>query len=165
MAGGATLLSKKRMAQRRTAMEERRNPHIKNWKSIQKFIRPGRGYFLGDQTTENADRASSMINSTPAIASRTLAAGMMAGASSPSYRWFKFYTEDPGFKDWSPARIALEQRETIVFSVLARSNFYQNIVTLFGDGGDFGNGHGLLEKHPKDIISLRTLPPAPTSST
>ncbi len=159
MVGGGTLLSKKRMAQRRTAMEQRRSPHLSNWKSIQRFIRPGRGQFLGDQNNDTADRASSMVNSTPAVASRTLRAGMMAGAASPSYRWFKFFTQDDGFKNWNPARVALEARETIVFAVLAKSNFYQNLVTLFGDSGDFGNGHGLLEKHPRDIIALRTLAP------
>lgn len=159
MAGGATLLSKKRMAQRRSAMDQRREPHMRNWRSINRFIRPGRGYFLGDQTNDTADRGASMINSTPAIASRTLRAGMMAGAASPSYRWFKLFTEDADFMNWGPARAALEARETIIFSVLARSNFYQNLTTLFGDGGDFGNGHGLIEKHPRDIISLRTLAP------
>lgn len=157
--GGANLLSKKRMAQRRSAMEQRREPHMGNWRSIQQFIRPGRGNFGGDQTNDTADRASSMVNSTPAVASRTLRAGMMAGAASPSYRWFKFYAEDEGFKNWSPARIALEARETIVFTILAKSNFYQNLVTLFGDSGDFGNGHGLMEKHDRDVIALRTLAP------
>lgn len=157
--GAASLLSKKRISKRRSAMTIRRDAHLGNWKSIQQFIRPGRGNFGGDLITEKTDRASSMINSTPAIASRTLRAGMMAGAASPSYRWFKFYTEDPGFRKFDAFREAIEIRENIVLGVLQRSNFYQNIVTLFGDGGDFGNGHGLIEKHPRDIISLRTLAP------
>lgn len=86
--------SKSRINSRRTGLDSLRSKHINDWKKITQVIRPERGLYLESADTEESKRPTSMINSTPAVASRTLSSGMISGASSPAYEWFKFILDD-----------------------------------------------------------------------
>jgi hypothetical protein len=156
---GAEFFSKKRMFARLTALAERRAPHLKDWQKITQVIRPARGTYLEETDSEVSKRPTSMINSTPATASRTLSAGMIGGASSPAYEWFKFELDDSDLNKWGPAKVALEQRERIVQRYLAASNFYQMMETLYGDAGDFGTGVGIIDRHPRDLFTCKVFSP------
>ena len=150
--------SKKRMIARLSALEQRRSPHIKDWQKITQVIRPQRGRYLEDDA-ETSKRPTSMINSTPFVASRTLRAGMISGASSPAYEWFKFQLDDSEMMKWGPARENLELRERIVADYLARSNFYQMLETVYGDSADFGTGQGIIDTHPRDFFTAKIFAP------
>lgn len=153
-----TFFTKKRMLARVTALEKRRSPHIPDWQKVTNVIRPARGRFL-DQDEEQSKRPTSMINSTPATASRTLQAGMISGASSPAYEWMKFELDDWELQKWGPARTHLEIREKILFRYLASSNFYQILQTGYGDAADFGTTAGIIESHPLQIGTAKVFSP------
>lgn len=150
--------SKKRMLARLAALRQRRDPHLTDWQKITQVIRPARGKYL-EADQETSKRPTSLINSTPATASRTLRAGMIGGASSPAYEWFKFILDDLDLMKWGPARNAVETRERIVREYLAKSNFYPMLETLYGDGGDFGTGCGIIDKHPRDLFVAKVFSP------
>lgn len=157
---GAEFFSKKRMNARLNFLDSRRSPHLNDWQKITQVIRPARGAALaGVQTSDTSQRPTSMINSTPATASRALRAGMIGGASSPAYEWFKFELDDTEMMKWGPARIALEQRERLVARYLAASNFYQMLETCYGDAADFGTGLGIIDKHPRDVFTAKISAP------
>jgi hypothetical protein len=84
---------------------------------------------------------------------------MIGGASSPAYEWFKFILDDEEMMKWGPARIALEHREKIVQRHLASTNYYQQLEVLYGDGGDFGTGVGIIDKHPTDLFNAKVFSP------
>lgn len=151
-------ISRKRVLARLQQLKSERDPHIRDWQNITNYIRPGRGRYLYD-SQEQSNRPTSLINSTPYDASRTLQAGMLSGASSPAYQWFMFEFDDPGLQKWGPAHEHLELRQQIVYDLLASSNFYQSIQTMYGDSADFGTGLSLLQTHPRDTITLTTLSP------
>lgn len=155
----SAFFTKKRMLGRVNVLESNRSAHITDWQKITDVIRPARGVYLTGDRQEVSKRPTSMINSTPAVASRVLQAGMISGAASPAYPWFKFVTEDEGLMKWGPARIALEQRERILMLRLAKSNFYQNLQTGFGDSADFGTMAGIIDPHWKDIFSTKVFSP------
>lgn len=156
----SNFFTKKRMLARVTALEQARSVHITDWQKITEVIRPARGKYLeGTSPSEVSKRPTSMVNSTPAVASRTLQAGMISGASSPSYQWFKFILDDPEMMKWGPARVALEQRENILAQYLARSNFYQNLQVCYGDSADFGTGAGLIDQHSTQLFSAKVFSP------
>lgn len=156
----SNFFTKKRMFARITALEETRSVHIADWQKITEVIRPARGKYLeGTSTSEVSKRPTSMLNSTPAVASRTLQAGMISGASSPAYQWYKFILDDLEMMKWGPAKIALEQRENILSQHLARSNFYQNLQVCYGDSADFGTGAGLIDRHPTQLFSAKVFSP------
>lgn len=148
------------MLARLGALEQTRSVHIGDWQRITDVIRPSRGNYLsGNGDTELSKRPTSMINSTPAVASRTLQAGMISGASSPAYQWFKFYLDDPDLMKWGPARVHLELREQILQQYLARSNFYQVLQTGYGDSADFGTMAGVIDLHPTEHFSAKLFSP------
>lgn len=155
-----TFFTKKRMLARATTLEQKRTPHLEDWKKITDVIRPTRGQYLeGTGETEASKRPTSMINSTPAVASRTLQAGMISGASSPAYEWFKLYLDDFEMVKWGPAKEHLELREKILNSYLSRSNFYQILQTVYGDSADFGTGAGLIDIHRRDTFCAKVFSP------
>lgn len=158
----ATFFTKKRMLARISALEQARSVHIPDWQRITNVIRPARGRYLDSTSSggeEISKRPTSMVNSTPAVASRTLQAGMISGASSPAYEWFKFILDDPEMMKWQTARIHLELRAKIVQTYLARSNFYQALQVVYGDSADFGTGCGVLTEHPTDKFSATVFSP------
>ena len=151
--------SKARINSRRTGLDSLRSKHINDWKKITQVIRPERGLYLESADTEESKRPTSMINSTPAVASRTLSSGMISGASSPAYEWFKFILDDEDVAKWGPVKQNLEIRERIVRTHLARSNFYQQLEVLYGDAADFGTGIGIIEPHPTQIFAVKLFAP------
>lgn len=159
MAGGGEFFSKERMKKRRTSLEARRSPHLGDWQKITQVIRPQRGQYLVSGDSESSKKPTSMVNSTPAVASRVLRAGMIGGASSPSYEWFKLQLDDGEMAKWGPAKISLEQRERILYAYLAASNFYQQLQVLYGDSADFGTAVGLIDPHPRDRFVSKLFSP------
>lgn len=147
--------SKARMTARKTGLESLRSKHMDDWKKITQVIRPERGLYIESSDTEQSKRPTSMINSTPAVASRTLSSGMISGASSPAYEWFKFILDDEDIAKWGPVKQNLETRERIMRTHLARSNFYQQLEILYGDAADFGTGFGIIEPHPTQIFAVK----------
>lgn len=154
----STFFTKKRLQARLTALDQMRSPHLADWQKITDVIRPARGNYLSTGA-ETSKRPTSMINSTPAVASRTLQAGMISGASSPAYEWFKFQLDDPVMMKWGPAREALEQREKILGQFLARSNFYQILQVCYGDSADFGTGAGIIDLHDREFFTAKVYSP------
>ena len=154
--------TKKRMFARISALEQARSAHIPDWQRITNVIRPARGKYLeGSNSTsdEVSKRPTSMVNSTPAVASRTLQAGMISGASSPAYEWFRFILDDFDMNRYLPYKVHLEARMKIVSQYLARSNFYQGLQVVYGDSADFGTGCGIIEEHPRDFFSAKVYSP------
>jgi hypothetical protein len=150
--------TKARMNARHIALESRRSAHIGDWQKITQVIRPSRGSYL-EENSEISKRPTSMVNSTPAVAARTLQAGMISGASSPAYEWFKFQLDDEEMMNWGPARVNLEAREKIMNMYLAQSNFYQTLQTIYGDSADFGTGAGLIDKHGGQLFAAKGFSP------
>jgi hypothetical protein len=152
--------SRKRMARRLEALRGERDAHIQDWRDITDYIRPQRGRYLYDKQ-EQSKRATKVINSAPAIASRTLRSGLLAGVSSPSYPWFRlrFAGADPQLNDWGPAKIYLEAREKVLYSVLARSNFYNVMQVAYGDAGDFGNMAVVMDASPRSVLTCHVCTP------
>lgn len=152
--------SKKRIMARLSTLKQERSPHIADWQKITEYIRPNRGIYLGGSgDTEKSHRPTSMVNSTPAVASRVLQAGMISGAASPAYPWFKLILEDEDLGAYGPAREALEAREAKLYLKLAQSNFYAMLQTGFGDSADFGNMISIMDEHPRDIFTMKLASP------
>lgn len=146
-------ISQKRILRRLETLREERSRHIGDWREITENIRPSRGKYL--YTGEESKRPTKVINGAPGIASRTLRAGLLSGVSSPSYPWFRlaFKGPDRELNDWGPAKVYLEARQSILYSVLAKSNFYNTFQVGYGDAGDFGNFCAIIDSDPKSVIS------------
>ena len=96
-----------------------------------------------------------MINETPVFALRTLAAGLMAGLTSPARPWFRLSIRDMDVSDNTPVRLWLDEVTKRILTVLSRAT----VTTLctYEELGCFGTGCMLIEEDYDDVIRCQTL--------
>ena len=88
-----------------------------------------------NQATRGDPVGSRMINETPIFALRTLAAGLMAGLTSPARPWFRLSIRDMDVSDNTPVRLWLDEVTKRMLTVLSQSNAYNALhVDLRGTG-------------------------------
>ena len=74
------------------ALTTERSSWIEHWRDISQYLMPRNGrYFLTDRN-KGEKRHNTIIDSTGTRANRILAAGMMAGMTSPARPWFRLTT-------------------------------------------------------------------------
>lgn len=125
-----------------------------HWQEIAAYIIPRRYKWL--ITPNQANRGSPIngriIDETGTIALRVMAAGMMAGITSPGRPWFRLTLDDselseiPAVKDW------LEEVAARMRTVFAESNFYTSLATIYGDLGAFGTAAMVIREDYEDVI-------------
>lgn len=128
------------LTQRREALFNERASFISHYKDITQFTRPRSGRYFSSDVNKGDKRYQSIINSKGTQASRTARAGLLAGVMSPSRRWFKLETPDPGLMKSSPVLDWLYQVETLLGTVFSSSNLYNMAPVLLGELLDFGTG-------------------------
>ncbi len=131
-----------------------------HWAVLAQYLDPRRNIWLTQgattQPSPNTMVRGRMINraildNTGGTASQMCANGMMSGLTSPSRPWFKLrqsinMTLDAAGQSWFDA---VEDR---MYRVMAGSNFYEAIHTMYGDLVSYGTAPMVIYEHPKRII-------------
>jgi hypothetical protein len=151
------LLPKKHFLSRYKGLDAEFSFFRDEWEDIVNYIHPRRGRFLTGNKTPN--RMNRIINNAASIASRTLAAGMMSGASSPARPWMKITTPDSDLNEYQPVKLWLETVQRRMYMVLAKSNFYQALHTSYGDLGDLGNACFVIDEDYNSVINCTIFSP------
>ena len=130
-----------------------------HWRQLSDFILPRRGRYLmtPNQATKGDPVGSRIINETPIFALRTLAAGLMAGLTSPARPWFRLSIRDMDVSDNTPVRLWLDEVTKRVLTVLSQSNAYNALHVIYEELGCFGTGCVLIEEDYEDVIRCQTL--------
>lgn len=125
-----------------------------HWREIADYLIPRRYKWL--ITPNQASRGSPMnqriIDNTGTIALRILTAGMMSGMTNPTTIWFKYTVEDPDLAEKYAVKAWLEEVSKRMRTVLAESNFYTSLGTLYEDLGSFGTGVMIIYEDFNDVI-------------
>ena len=104
-------LSTRQRAQRRmTALTTERAHWMPHWLDISTHQQPRAGRFLVS-AKQGAPRYNAIYDNTPLQASRTLAAGMMSGATSPARPWFRLTLGDQSILERHPRGEQQEARQ------------------------------------------------------
>jgi hypothetical protein len=131
-----------------------RTPFWHLWREVADYFLPKRYVWLesGDENrrTQNAKNPH-ILDSTGTLALRTLASGMMNGITSPSRPWFKLKIR--GFEAVSND-VARWQDEVgrRMLAVMAESNFYSSMATLYLDLCGFGSAASLIYEDDDNVI-------------
>ncbi|PUB87062.1 MAG: hypothetical protein DBP02_02115 [gamma proteobacterium symbiont of Ctena orbiculata] len=142
---------------RRELLKQERDRWVPHWRKVQEFISPRRGSFLVNDRNRTP-RFTNIIDNTGTMASRNLAAGMMAGVTSPARKWFKLGFNDDSFNEFGPIKTWLSQVENVLYEIFRQSNFYNAMHMLYGELGDFGNGGKLILPDFDNVIHCYQLP-------
>ena len=118
------------------------------------YIQPRLGRFY--ETPNEGDRGSRknyrIINSTATTASMRFAAGMFAGTTNPARPWFKLGISGMEIGDNTKIRLWLDLVSKKMFQILAASNFYRSIATIYEEMGVMGTGVMLQYEDFNDVV-------------
>lgn len=93
-----------------------------------------------------------ILDSSPTLAARNLAAGLMYGISNPTAPWFRFQVGHLDSTGTGAVAIWLRQVEDIMNQVMQESNFYQALAILYFDLVIFGTASMIIyDSGPKVI--------------
>jgi hypothetical protein len=125
-----------------------------HWQDLADFLRPRAIRLTASDVNDGKKKHNNIIDNTGLRAARSLAAGLMAGVSSPSAPWFRLApaveyggADEPGVeRDW------LDLVETVMRAVFASSNTYNALHTVYDDLGIFGTAACFIEDDFDTVI-------------
>jgi hypothetical protein len=130
-----------------------------HWMELADNVKPRGGrFFAADRANDGAKKGQKIINSTPTWAARTLAAGMMAGITSPSRPWFRLITQDASISESGGVKEWLSKVEDAVRLAFARSNLYNGLHVCYSMLGLFGVAVLHVDEDSEDTLRAYTPP-------
>ena len=131
-----------------------RESYFAHWKKITDTLLPRSGrYFLEDRNAGER-RNLDIYDSTATRALNILAAGMMAGMSSPARKWFNLALTDQALMEYQPVKEWLDQAASVLRDIFARSNVYRVLHGIYEEMGAFGTACAYIFRDHQDLVRL-----------
>lgn len=125
-----------------------------HWRELSRFCLPRRYQWL--VTPNKGNRGSpinqNIINTTPVIALRILASGMMSGITSPSRIWFKLATDNDEVNADGDVKTWLDEAQKRMSRVMAESNYYNAKAVQYQDISVFGTAPLIIDEDFDNVI-------------
>ncbi|MBR6510865.1 MAG: head-tail connector protein [Phascolarctobacterium sp.] len=127
------LPEKKKLARKLKELYEKRRDYVNRWIEIRDYQLPFIGEFdeTGDKLTPARRKDLKIAQGVAWLAAQVFAAGVMSGLTPPSRQWFRFAFKRPDLNGNVEAMKVLDQRQEIVSYILAKSNFYNSVHSVY----------------------------------
>ena len=153
-----TFYSVEYFQKRKKEMEDVFNNIKPDLQELADYFSPRSVQFIARNVRKPIVRNKKIIDSTPLIALRNFSSGIMSGATSPCYRWFKTsFTNADVNNDYYLKKWCARQEE-LTRQVLYSSNFYQCLPEVYKQLGIFGFSAVSLEADFDTIVNFKVLP-------
>jgi len=129
-----------RWAQLRTERES----WMSHWKEISDYLLPRAGRFFVQDRNRGAKRHNNILDNTGTRALRVLAAGMMAGMTSPARPWFRLTTSIPELDESAAVKAWLANVTRLMLMIFAKSNTYRALHSMYEELGAFGTASSIV---------------------
>ena len=139
------------------ALKSERSSWLTHWREISDYLLPRSGRFLTTDRNKGDKRHNNIYDSTGTRALRVLAAGMMAGMTSPARPWFRLATADPEMMASEPVKVWLHDVQRLVLDVFARSNTYRALHSMYEELGAYGTSASIIVDDFDSVIHHHTL--------
>lgn len=127
------LPEKKKLVKRLKELYEKRRDYVDRWIEIRDYQLPFIGEF--DETSDKMNPAKrkdlKIAQGVAWLACQVFAAGVMSGLTPPARQWFRFAYKRPDLNTNVEAMKVLDQRQEIVSYILAKSNFYNSVHSVY----------------------------------
>ena len=141
-----------RMMARTTSLQKALSAQEPVLRDLQEHLAPYRGRFQVTQQGQRGQRKGrKIIDNTAGRAFSILSSGLMAGLTSPARPWFRLGTADPDLSEFTPHRQWLDDAGRSMRALLARSNFYNVMPSVYGELGPFGTAALLEVEDPQSV--------------
>lgn len=125
-------------------LENERTSWMAHWKEISDQLLPRSGRFFVEDRNRGDRRHNAIYDNTGTRALRVLAAGMMAGMTSPARPWFRLTTADPELDESAAVKTWLADVTRLMQMVFAKSNTYRALHSCYEELGAFGTASSLV---------------------
>lgn len=142
----------------RSMLDGVRSSNISKWMQLESVFDPGTARWDATDAQNQSRKDYSITNETAQLALRTLKAGMLTGMSSQTRPWFKILADNQALNEKKAVRTWCESAEEVVRKVFLKSNYYESLLTLYGDEALYGTGAFLLEEDQQSVVRCHPLP-------
>src|SRR5690349_21273952 len=105
----------------KTTREKGWDPH---WRAVATNLLPRHSRFLSDRRDQGGDMNQSIIDNSGTRGLRVLAAGMMAGMTSPARPWFRLGLPDDDLQQSHAVKVWLDDVTKLLLRIFRKSNTY-----------------------------------------
>ena len=123
-----------------------------HWQELSEYVLPRSGRFLETDRNRGDKRHNKQYDSTGTRALRILAAGLMAGMTSPARPWFRLTTSDAQLDESAAVKAWLADVTRLMQMVFAKSNTYRALHTAYEELGTFGTAATFVLADFKNVI-------------
>lgn len=127
-------------------------------KELAKYLCPNTVRFIATDANKKQLRNKTIIDSTPVIAIRNFAAGLITGATSPADNWFKLNFNNKDFVNNHDIKIWTDETTDIIRNILNYSNFYQVLFKAYKQLGVFQFACMYIESNYDSVVNFKLLP-------
>lgn len=133
-----------KMQTRWNELQNERSSWISHWTEISEYLLPRSGRFFVEDRNRGNKRHNSIYDNTGTRSLRILAAGLMAGMTSPARPWFRLTTSDPALDESSAVKVWLADVTRLMQMVFAKSNTYLALHSCYEELGSFGTASTIV---------------------
>lgn len=142
----------KRKLLRIEEMRQERSSWLPRYREISTYLLPFSGRFFPQDRNRGEKSFNSIYDSTATRAARILAAGLMAGVTSPARPWFRLATPDPDLNKATAVKQWLADVAQLMRDIFAKSNTYRSLHTQYEELGAFGTAPAILDDNFSTVI-------------
>ena len=146
------LTQRQRLLRRWGALKAERSTWETHWRDLSRYLLPRNGRFLVEDRNKGLKRHNDLLDGTATWALRVMAAGMMAGATSPARPWFKLRAQDPALNKRHDVQLWMEDATNAVQGVFRKAKTYPSLHQIYGELGCFGTACNYLQDDPKTVL-------------
>lgn len=147
-----TFTPRDRLVQRWSALKSERSSWFGHYQELSDFILPRSGRFFSQDRNNGKKRHNNIYDNTGTKALRVLAAGMMAGLTSPARPWFRLETPDKALNSHPAVKLWLSQVTGLMLTIFAKSNTYRALHSGYEELGCFGTMSNIIMPDYKNVI-------------
>lgn len=141
-----------RLLSRWDMLKQERASWVPHWKEISDNLLPRSGRFFLTDHNRGEKRHNNIYDNTGTRALRTLAAGLMAGMTSPARPWFRLTTSVPELDESAAVKTWLAEVTRLMQMVFAKSNTYRALHSGYEELGAFGTASTIVLPDFKNVI-------------
>lgn len=121
-------------------------------------IMPERGRFRSRDTNknENKNRFTTLLDHTPAVAAKRLAASLHAGLNPPERDWLKLESKDKSLMEIGSVKVYLDRINREIKQLLHETHAYNSLADSYKEDVVFGISAIFVERDTQDLVLFHT---------
>lgn len=132
------------LTRRWSALQDERSSWVAHWRDISDNLMPRSGRFFVTDRNRGEKRHNAIYDNTGGRGLDVLAAGLMAGMTSPARPWFRLTTSVPELDESPAVKSWLSDVSRLMLMIFARSNTYRALHSMYEELGAFGTASSIV---------------------